>query len=79
VPDFIRNPRETWLAQTQLEVEAEGFQPGTPQFESKLRQRQVEACQVYQQVPNCSVCPAFDGCDMAKKHLMDIRYGVQVP
>ena len=55
----------------------EGYRSGTPQFEAQLRGRQVEACMEMQGVGSCQECPAFDGCEIIKQHLRDIRYGVE--
>ena len=70
--------RRTRLEQLRLDLENEGYQPGSPQFEAQLRSKQVEACQELQEVPSCDSCPAFDGCEIIKAHLRDIRFGVEI-
>jgi hypothetical protein len=61
-----------------LDLEMEGYQPGSPQFEAQLRSKQVLMCQEMQGVPSCDACPAFDNCEIIKAHLRDIRFGVEI-
>ena len=77
MPDYLRAPNERHITQMSLEVEAQGYTPGTPPFEAMLRQRKVEACQVMQAVPSCNVCPAYENCELIRQHLRDLRYGVE--
>lgn len=66
------------IDQLVIDLEVEGYRPGTPVFDAELRKRQVEACQEMQGVPGCDSCPAYDNCELVKAHLRDIRFGVEV-
>lgn len=70
--------RRNKLEQLRIDLEMEGYQPGSPQFDAQLLGRQVEACQEMQGVAGCDACPAFDSCEIIKQHLRDIRYGVEI-
>lgn len=62
------------VAALELALLAEGYQRGTPTFESALLRRKVAACQAQKQVPDCEQCGYFDHCETAKAHLVDLRY-----
>lgn len=62
------------LATLREEVELAGFTPGTPQFERALRAKKIERCQAQKGVTECSSCNYFDHCEVAKEHLIDLRY-----
>jgi hypothetical protein len=64
--------------QLKLDLELEGYELGTPQFEVMLRQRQVETCVEMKELPSCETCPAYFDCEIIKAHLRDLRYGVEI-
>jgi len=67
------------LEQLHLAVELEGYTPGTPQFETVLRQRKVEACKDMKGLSSCELCPAFEHCEVLRAHLRDMHFGVPLP
>ena len=56
------------------ELVQQGYQPGTPTFQSALLARKVTACQVMQNVTTCRDCGRFDYCETAKAYLCDKKY-----
>jgi hypothetical protein len=54
---------------------AEGFKPGNPEFDTAFVARKVTKCQELQQVSSCQLCKYFDHCEMAKAHLINVKYG----
>jgi hypothetical protein len=66
------------IDQLKLDLELEGYEPGTPQFDVMLRQRQVEHCVEMKELPSCETCPAYFDCEIIKAHLRDLRYGVEI-
>jgi hypothetical protein len=57
------------------EVELEGYEPGTPEFERIFLARRVKKCQEFQLVEHCTQCKAFDYCELAKQHMKNLKYG----
>ncbi len=68
-------PVSKLLQDIEEEVELEGNEPGTPKFKLLVLDRQVRKCQELQRVSLCTDCPAFLGCTLAARHLMEIKYG----
>lgn len=56
------------------ELVQQGYQPGTPTFQSALLARKVTACQDVQNVASCGDCGRFDHCETAKAYLFDRKY-----
>jgi len=63
--------------QLRLEVELEGYDQGSPQYEVVLRQRRVERCQGMRGISSCEMCIARDSCEVLRHHLRDLYYGVE--
>lgn len=57
------------------EVELEGYEPGTPQFEKVYLARRVRACQELQGVIECRDCKAYIDCSLTKEYMMSVKYG----
>lgn len=55
------------------QLEDSGLKPGSKPYERELRARKVEMCKQFQGVSSCWDCKAFDGCELVKQHLRDIR------
>ena len=51
-----------------LELETEGFVPGTPEFERALRFRKIARCQEHQGVAQCRVCQKAPFCRTVEEH-----------
>jgi hypothetical protein len=66
--------RPNGIAALELELQAEGFQKGTPAFDAALLQRQVERCRDVKGVTTCQDCGYFDHCTTAKQFLVHLRY-----
>jgi hypothetical protein len=59
------------LDELEMAVEAEGFAPGSPQFEVALRARKVDKCKELKGYLTCSQCPAVTECSLRLAHLRD--------
>lgn len=57
------------------ELELEGFEPGTPEFEHRFLARKVQRCQEMQNVQECANCRAFLECNLARQHMMNVKFG----
>lgn len=66
------------LDQLRIQVELEGYEPGTPQYEAVLRKRKVELCMEMKGFAGCDECPAYDSCQIVKEYLRDLHYGVKI-
>jgi len=57
------------LGQIQSSARSEGFQPGTPEYESRLDQMKVIKCREMRGHPVCTDCEVFDFCELIKRVL----------
>lgn len=55
----------------EMAVEAEGFTPGTAQFEMALRAWKVDKCKELKGFLACTQCPAVLDCTLRLAHLRD--------
>lgn len=60
------------ITEIEDQIYAEGYRPGTPQFEYMFRKRRVERCQEMRGVRSCQACHYFDSCELVKLYLRDI-------
>ncbi len=67
---MTKMPRE--VSEILDQLHAEGYKPGTPQFNIVFRKRKVERCQEMHGVRSCGACKYFDYCELAKEHLRDM-------
>ena len=58
---------------------AEGFRPGNDEFDNAFLARKVTKCQELHTVSSCQACKYFDHCEMAKAHLINVKYGNKQP
>lgn len=61
------------LKQLNIDLEMEGYKPGSPRFDVELRRRKIDVCKNMRPVDSCWNCEAFDHCELLKTHLRDIR------
>jgi hypothetical protein len=59
------------------ELELEGYAPGSPEYDSIFLTRQVGKCQEMQGVRECPSCKAFLDCQLAKRFMMQKKFGGQ--
>lgn len=62
------------IEKIKFELELEGFDPESPEFEVALRTRRVRKCQEQKEVMHCKQCGYFQWCELAKEHLRSQRY-----
>lgn len=63
------------LERVRQDLEIEGYEPGSPDFEFLLLERRVQLCQVLHRAPQCGGCPHYDACTLVKDYLTQLRYG----
>ena len=73
--DGFRLRNDKIIDEMEMTVEAEGFTPGTPQFDAAMRGKKVEKCQEVKGFLTCSQCPAVMECSL---RLALLRDGVAV-
>lgn len=61
------------VEEIELDLELEGFSPGSPEFERLKRARLVLRCQEQRELPHCFSCQAYMFCKLAKSYLRDER------
>lgn len=71
----MNSPFSKTLELIREEVELEGYEPGTYQFERVFLARRVKKCQELQGVVECMDCRAYLGCDLARQYMIDVKYG----
>lgn len=71
----MNSPFSLTLELIREEVELEGYEPGTPEFERIFLARRVQRCQEMQNVLECMNCRAFLSCDLARQHMINVKYG----
>jgi hypothetical protein len=57
------------------ELELEGYNPESPEFDRIFLARKVLKCQEMQHVKDCASCRAFIDCDLARQHMMNVKFG----
>lgn len=69
------SPLSQTLELIREEVELEGYEPGTPEYDRVFLARRVRRCQEIQNVVECVECRAFWGCQLAREHMINVKYG----
>jgi len=54
-------------------LKAEGFVPGSAEYENLLLERKVLKCQEYRSVVSCRECHVIDHCTLYRDWLFNIR------
>lgn len=60
------------LEDLKLQVELEGYTPGTESFDRELRSRQVDKCKEIRGLVSCNSCVYREECALLKRHLLDM-------
>jgi len=61
------------IERIRIQLELEGYEPGTEAFEKALRSEKVLQCQVRRSVASCFACEHYEHCSLAKEYLLDER------
>ena len=61
------------LSEIAEQAKDEGIEPGSPDFDKRIRQLKVIKCREMRGLYSCSECEAFDYCELVKQVLRDNR------
>jgi hypothetical protein len=62
------------LANLRADVEGDGFEPGTEEFEREYRARKVPICRDLRGVETCYACPHQHDCTLLRDYMRDLAY-----
>lgn len=71
----MNSPFSKTLEVIREEVELEGYEPDTPEFNRVYLARRVRKCQEIQGVQDCTDCRAFIACGLAREYMISVKYG----
>lgn len=61
-------PNSRKIVEIEDTLHAEGYKPGTPQFDFLFVKRKIDLCQETRGVPSCQSCPVVEFCSLAADH-----------